>query len=108
MTDNIILVNDFNFKSEVTDYQGFTLVDFWAEWCKPCKSLIPYIEQLARDKKNKIKVCKFNIDEGSEMLSKYGIQSIPTLIIFQNGKEIARKIGIINDLSNWIDSKINQ
>ncbi|NUY39836.1 thioredoxin [Wolbachia endosymbiont of Litomosoides brasiliensis] len=107
MSDGITSVNDQNFKSEVTDYKGFVLVDFWAEWCRPCKSLMPRVEQLAKDKEDKIKVCKFNIDEGTEVPGKCGIQSIPTLIIFQDGKEVARKVGTINDLSSWVDDKIN-
>ncbi|MGL9718637.1 MAG: thioredoxin [Wolbachia sp.] len=107
MSDDITSINDQNFKSEVTDYKGFVLADFWAEWCGPCKSLMPRIEQLAKDKKGKVKVCKFNIDEGTEVPSEYGIQSIPTLIIFQDGKEVARKIGAISDLSSWVDSEIS-
>jgi thioredoxin 1 len=105
MSDSIILVDDQSFESEVTSYKGFVLVDFWAEWCQPCKAIMPHIEQLAKDKKDKIKICKFNIDDGNEVPSKYGIQSIPTLIIFQNGKEIARKIGAIGDLPSWVDSE---
>lgn len=104
---DIIQVNDNNFKSEVLDHTGFVLVDFWAEWCRPCKTLMPYIEQLAKDKGDQIKVCKFNIDEGTQITTKYLIQSIPTLIIFQNGKEIARKIGAISDLLNWVESEIS-
>ncbi|MGL9760762.1 MAG: thioredoxin [Wolbachia sp.] len=107
MSDDITSINDQNFKSEVTDYKGFVLVDFWAEWCGPCKSLMPRIEQLAKDKKGKVKICKFNIDEGTEVPSKHGIQSIPTLIIFQNGKEVARKIGAISNLLSWVDSEIS-
>ncbi|CCF78031.1 thioredoxin trx [Wolbachia endosymbiont of Onchocerca ochengi] len=106
MNGNVTSVDDQSFKFEVTDYKGFVLVDFWAEWCRPCKSLMPRIEQLARDRTGKIKVCKFNVGEGTEVPSKWGIQSIPTLIIFQDGKEIARKTGTINDLSSWIDSEI--
>ncbi|WP_265023634.1 thioredoxin [Wolbachia endosymbiont (group A) of Epistrophe grossularia] len=107
MSDDITSVNDQNFKSEVTDYKGFVLIDFWAEWCGPCKSLMPRIEQLAKDRKGKIKICKFDIDGETEVPSKYGVQSIPTLIIFQDGKEIARKIGATNDLSSWVDSEIS-
>ncbi|MGL9682298.1 MAG: thioredoxin [Wolbachia sp.] len=107
MSDDIISVNDQNFKSEVTDHKGFVLVDFWAEWCGPCKSLMPHIEQLAKDKNGKVKICKFNIDKGTEVPSRHGIQSIPTLIIFQNGKEVARKIGAISNLLSWIDSEIS-
>ncbi|RDD34647.1 Thioredoxin-1 [Wolbachia endosymbiont of Cylisticus convexus] len=107
MSDDIKAVNDQNFKSEVTDYKGLVLVDFWAEWCGPCKSLMPRIEQLAKDRKGKIKICKFDIDGETEVPSKYGVQSIPTLIIFQDGKEIARKIGAVNDLQSWVDSEIS-
>ncbi|KLT22503.1 thioredoxin [Wolbachia endosymbiont of Armadillidium vulgare str. wVulC] len=108
MSDDIKAVNDQNFKSEVTDYKGLVLVDFWAEWCGPCKSLMPRIEQLAKDRKGKIKICKFDIDGETEVPSKYGVQSIPTLIIFQDGKEIARKIGAPNDLQSWVDSEISE
>lgn len=108
MSDSIIEVNDDNFDAEVTHYKGFVLVDFWAEWCMPCKNLMPHIQQLAKDKKDEIKVCKFDIDEGSEISSKHGIQSIPTLIIFQDGKEIARKIGATSDLASWVESEISE
>ncbi len=107
MSDDIKAVNDQNFKSEVTDYKGLVLVDFWAEWCGPCKTLMPRIEQLAKDRKGKIKICKFDIDGETEVPSKYGVQSIPTLIIFQDGKEIARKIGAVSDLQSWVDSEIS-
>lgn len=103
----IVSVNDENFKSEVIDHKGFVMVDFWAEWCTPCKAIMPRIEKLAEEKKDKIKVCKFNIDEGTDIPSKYRIQSIPTLIILQDGKEIARKVGAISDLSGWVDSEIS-
>ncbi|WP_168464462.1 thioredoxin [Wolbachia endosymbiont of Ctenocephalides felis wCfeT] len=108
MSDDITKVNDKNFKSEVADHKGFILIDFWAEWCGPCRAIMPHIERLAKDKKGKIKVCKFNIDEGTEMPSKYVVQSIPTLIILKDGKEIARKIGAISDLSSWVDGEISK
>ncbi|MGL9726330.1 MAG: thioredoxin [Wolbachia sp.] len=108
MNDNITVVHGENFESEVANYKGFVLVDFWAEWCGPCKSLMPRIEQLAKDRKSKIKICKFDVDGETEVPSKYGVQSIPTLIIFQDGKEIARKIGTISDLQTWLDSEISE
>lgn len=108
MSDNITVLDDKNFESEVANHKGFVLVDFWAEWCGPCKTLMPRIEQLAKDRKDKIKICKFDIDGETEVPSKYGVQSIPTLIIFQDGKEIARKIGAINDLHSWVDSEISE
>ncbi|MDG7056023.1 MAG: thioredoxin [Wolbachia endosymbiont of Meromenopon meropis] len=107
MDSNVVPINDQNFQSEVIDYKGFVLVDFWAEWCAPCKSLMPRIEQLARDRNEKIKVCKFNIDYGIEIPSEYKIQSIPTLIIFKDGKEVTRKIGVISNLQDWLDDEIN-
>ncbi|MDD9331096.1 MAG: thioredoxin [Wolbachia sp.] len=106
---NITLVTDQNFEFEVIGHKGFVLVDFWAEWCGPCKQLMPYIEKFAQDKKDKIKVCKFDIDEkeATAIPSKYGIRSVPTLIIFQDGKEITRKVGSISDLPGWVGSEIN-
>ncbi|OEY86447.1 thioredoxin [Wolbachia pipientis] len=101
------IVNDQNFDSEVINYVGFTLVDFWAEWCRPCKTLMPKIESLAKDREDKIKVCKFNVEDGTEIPSKYGIQSIPTLIMFKGGKEIARHTGFIEDLLSWVDDTIS-
>ncbi len=99
-----ITVTDKNFNAEVINYQGFVLVDFWAEWCRPCTSLMPEVERLAENKKDKIKVCKFNIDGNTEVPTNYGIQAIPTLIIFKDGKEIDRKTGFIDNLPEWVDN----
>ncbi|WP_333023585.1 thioredoxin [Wolbachia endosymbiont of Pentidionis agamae] len=109
MNDKVIVINDKNFQSEVIEHDGFVLVDFWAEWCGPCIQLMPHVEEFAKSKKGIIKVCKFNVDEQELIPSEFAIQSIPTLIIFNNGKEIARKLGGIgsSDLSEWVEDEIS-
>lgn len=82
-----------NFKSEVIDYKGKVLVDFWAPWCGPCQMLSPIIEELATELEGKIKVVKINVDEESQVASEYGVQSIPTVIIFENGQVKDQIIG---------------
>ena len=73
--------------------QGITLVDFWAEWCGPCKMIAPVLEQLSGEVDGKLKICKLNVDENSETPGKYGVMSIPTLVIFKDGQEKDRIIG---------------
>ena len=85
-----------NFESEVIKSEIPVIVDFWAPWCGPCKSIAPHITQLAINLKNKLKVCKLNIDEASEIATKYTVMSIPTLLIFKNGKVMEKKVGFIN------------
>ena len=75
------------------------LVDFWAEWCPPCKMLNPIITQIAKDWKERVTVIKINIDEKNEIASRYGISSIPTLILFKNGKEVKRSLGAMSLVS---------
>ena len=83
-------VNGNNFKQEVLESTIPVLVDFWAPWCMPCRMLAPTIEKLAEENQGKLKVCKLNIDENQNIASQHGIQGIPTLIIFKEGKEIGR------------------
>lgn len=87
-------ISDKDFKTEVEDYKGLVLVDFWAPWCGPCQSAAPIVESLAEELKNKAKVVKVNVDESQTVASKYGVMSIPTFIFFQNGKEVERKVGL--------------
>ena len=84
-------VNDTNFQEEVLQSDIPVLVDFWAEWCGPCRIISPMIEEIAKEYDGKIKVCKLNVEEGQQTASSYGIMNIPTLIIFKNG-EVAEKI----------------
>jgi len=86
-------VNSENFKQEVLEAELPVLVDFWASWCGPCNAVAPLVEKLAKDHEGRLKVVKVNTDENPDLLTQYGIMSIPTLILFKNGKEIERVIG---------------
>ncbi len=90
-----MIINESNFKSEVLESKIPVLVDFWAEWCGPCRMLAPVIEELSKEFDGKVKVCKVNVDEAQKMASDYRIMSIPTIIIFKEGKEVARMVGVI-------------
>jgi len=89
-------VNGNNFQQEVLESSIPVLVDFWASWCMPCRMLAPTIEKLAEENQGKLKVCKLNTDENQNIAAKYGIQGIPTLIIFKEGKEVGRTVGVIS------------
>ena len=88
-------VNGNNFQKEVLESSLPVLVDFWASWCMPCRMLAPTIEKLAKENQGKLKVCKLNTDENQNIAAQYGIQGIPTLIIFKEGKEIGRTVGVM-------------
>ena len=93
MTKNIVELNDGNFEAEVLKYAGSVLVDFWAEWCGPCKMIAPAIETLADEYVGRVKVGKYNIQDNRDIPARMGIQAIPTIIIFKDGKENGRLIG---------------
>jgi len=103
-----INANDKNFKQEVLKSNLPVLVDFWAEWCMPCRMVAPTIEAIAKKYKGRLKVCKVNVDEAAETSSKYGIMSIPTLAIFKDGKIIDKLIGVASEseLASKIDPNI--
>jgi thioredoxin 1 len=84
---------DTNFQDKVLSSDKLTIVDFWAEWCGPCRMVGPAVEQLSQTMGDKIKVAKLNVDENQEIAMRYGVQSIPSLILFKAGKEVARTIG---------------
>lgn len=86
-------VTDNNFNSEVLNSDKMVLVDFWAEWCGPCKMVAPVVEEIARDYEDKVKVCKLNVDDNQKTASKYGVMSIPTMMVFENGKEKEKIVG---------------
>ncbi len=89
-------VNGNNFQKEVLESSIPVLVDFWASWCMPCRMLAPAIKKLAEENKGKLKVCKLNTDENQHIAAQYGIQGIPTLIIFKEGKEVGRSVGVMS------------
>lgn len=90
----MITFNDQNFKEEVLDSKSPVLVDFWAPWCVPCQMVGPIIEEIAKEYEGKIKVGKINVDENSQIPGQYSVMSIPTVILFKEGKEVARKVGL--------------
>lgn len=92
---NFVQLTDDTFKNEVMNAKGLVLVDFWAPWCGPCKMMEPIIEELGSSYRGRVKVCKLNVDENNRTAGDYGIMSIPTLILFQDGKEINRLVGFI-------------
>ena len=92
--EEVHLLSDRNFKAEVLKSPLPTLVDFWAPWCGPCRALGPIIEQLAAERADSVKVAKLNVDEGPNLAAAYGIHSIPTLMIFKDGKVVDRFVGV--------------
>lgn len=86
-------LTDQTFKSEVLDYEGVVLVDFWAPWCGPCRMVAPIVEELAKEYQGKAKVAKLNVDQNPNIAGKYGIMSIPTLMIFKNGQPADQIVG---------------
>lgn len=101
-------VSDNNFKEEVEDSNIPVVVDFWAEWCGPCKMIAPVIEQLAKTYEGKVKIVKLNVDENPSKPSELGIRGIPTLMLFKGGKQVDTKVGAHpqDKIASWIDSHL--
>ena len=96
MAENILHTSDEGFDVDVLQSDKPVLVDYWAEWCGPCKMIAPILEEVASEYGEKIKVCKMNIDENQETPPRYGIRGIPTLILFKNGEVEATKVGALS------------
>ncbi len=108
MSDKIVYLTDDSFESEVLQSEQPVLVDYWADWCGPCKMIAPVLEEIADEYDGKIKVAKLNIDENSGTPPKYGIRGIPTLMLFKSGNVEATKVGALSksQLTAFIDSNI--
>jgi thioredoxin 1 len=108
MSDQIIHTSDASFEQEVLQSAIPVLVDYWAEWCGPCKMIAPILDEVAREYEGRIKVAKLNIDENQNTPPKYGIRGIPTLMLFKNGNVEATKVGALSksQLTAFIDSNI--
>lgn len=108
MSENIVNVTDTSFEDDVLKAEGLVLVDYWAEWCGPCKMIAPVLEEIAKDYDGKLKVCKLNIDENNETPPKFGIRGIPTLMLFKDGAVEATKVGALSksQLAAFIEDSI--
>ncbi|ARU90326.1 thioredoxin TrxA [Pseudomonas sp. M30-35] len=108
MSEFITSVSDASFDQEVIQAEGAILVDYWAEWCGPCKMIAPVLDEIAQTYQGKLKVCKLNIDENQETPPKYGVRGIPTLMLFKNGNVEATKVGALSksQLTAFLDSNI--
>ncbi|MDH3694164.1 MAG: thioredoxin TrxA [Gammaproteobacteria bacterium] len=108
MSEKISHITDESFDDEVINSTQPVLIDYWAEWCGPCKMIAPVLEEIAEDYEDRLKVVKLNIDDNPETPPKYGIRGIPTLMIFKNGNVEATKVGAVSksQLTAFIDSSI--
>ena len=108
MSKSIIHLNGDSFQTEVIESTIPVLVDYWAEWCGPCKMIAPILDELVKEYEGKLKIAKLNIDENQEIPSKYGVRGIPTLMIFKDGNPEATKVGALSksQLTAFINSTI--
>ena len=108
MSEHIHHVTDATFETEVLQAQSPVLVDYWAEWCGPCKAIAPTLEEVAKEYSGKLKVAKVKVDENQEIPRRYGIRGIPTLMLFKNGNMEATKVGALSksQLTAFLDSNI--
>lgn len=108
MSEQIQHVSDDIFETEVLKCPTPVLVDFWAEWCGPCKMLAPILDEIIKDYGSRIKVVKINVDENTQVPAKYGVRGIPTLLLFKNGDVAATKVGALtkSQLATFLDSHL--
>ena len=105
---NIFSTSDDNFDADVLKSSKPVIVDFWAEWCGPCKQIAPILEEISIEKKDTLSVYKINIDENPETPQKYGVRGIPTIMIFKDGRLIDQKVGSLpkSIINEWIESNL--
>ncbi len=108
MSENILNISDDNFEEQVLNATGPVLVDYWAEWCGPCKMIAPILEDIAKDYEGKLTVAKLNIDDNSATPQRYGVRGIPTLMLFVNGQVQGTKVGALSksQLAAFLDTSI--
>jgi len=100
----MLSINDSQFEVEVLKHKGVVLVDFWAEWCGPCRQLGPILEEVSKSMGDKVKICKMNVDEAPETATQFGIRSIPTMFLFKDGQQVDTKVGLNSQssLEQWL------
>jgi thioredoxin 1 len=105
---SITHTSDASFEADVLKSDTPVLVDYWAEWCGPCKMIAPLLDELARDYDGKLRIVKVNVDENQAITAKYGIRGIPTLKLFKNGEEVATKVGALSksQLTAFLDNSL--
>ena len=108
MNENIIHTSDANFQDDVINSDTPVLVDYWVEWCGPCKMIAPILDEVAGEYTDRLKICKIDVDANQETPPKYGIRGIPTLMLFKNGEVEATKVGALSksQLQAFLDSNI--
>lgn len=108
MSDKIVYLSDDSFENDVLKSELPVLVDFWAEWCGPCKMIAPILDDVAEEYAGKLTIAKLNIDQNSASPVKYGVRSIPTLLLFKNGELVANQVGALSktQLKEFIDAQI--
>ena len=108
MSESILKLTDAEFENQVIKSEKPILVDYWAEWCGPCKMIAPVLEEVARELSDKVLIGKLNVDENTQTPPKYGIRGIPTLMLFKNGEVVGTQVGAISksDLVNFIENNI--